>query len=258
MKTNKAETKAQKEPRASTTDAEARVMKMADGGFRPAYNIQFASLPASGIVVATSCETVGSDRGLAEPMAKTIEATYERRAKVYLVDGGYLWAEDIEAAATAGTAMYCPPLKSKWGRDPYAPRAEDARRRRMARPDGERGRQAHLSAARALRTRPRQTPQSRPRPSAAARQGKSRNLHALVRSRLQHRHRGAAAGSVRNEPSDRALRRGPGVSPATRKSRFAARRRTRQKQVFLPPRLTARKNHSLSVRKGRWAKLRVG
>src|ERR1019366_9075541 len=33
----------EKEPRASTTDPEARVMKMADGGFRPAYNVQFAS-----------------------------------------------------------------------------------------------------------------------------------------------------------------------------------------------------------------------
>jgi hypothetical protein len=32
----------EKEPRASTTDAQARVMKMADGGFRPAYNVQFA------------------------------------------------------------------------------------------------------------------------------------------------------------------------------------------------------------------------
>src|SRR5712671_7037683 len=33
----------EKEPRASTTDAQARVMKMADGGFRPAYNVQFAT-----------------------------------------------------------------------------------------------------------------------------------------------------------------------------------------------------------------------
>src|SRR5262249_29522616 len=30
-------------PRASTTDPEARVLKMADGGFRPAYNVQFAT-----------------------------------------------------------------------------------------------------------------------------------------------------------------------------------------------------------------------
>jgi hypothetical protein len=33
----------EKEPRASTTDAQARVMKMADGGFRPAYSVQFAT-----------------------------------------------------------------------------------------------------------------------------------------------------------------------------------------------------------------------
>lgn len=39
-KTNRQEVSKQKEPRASTTDAEARVMKMADGGFRPAYNMQ--------------------------------------------------------------------------------------------------------------------------------------------------------------------------------------------------------------------------
>ena len=75
MKTHKSTEKRQKEPRASTTDPEARVMTMADGGFRPAYNIQFASLPENGIVVAVSCETIGSDGGLAEPMAQAIEET---------------------------------------------------------------------------------------------------------------------------------------------------------------------------------------
>jgi hypothetical protein len=30
-------------PRASTTDAEARVMKMPDGGFRPGFNVQLAT-----------------------------------------------------------------------------------------------------------------------------------------------------------------------------------------------------------------------
>jgi len=140
-KTNKATTQKQKEPRASTTDPQARVMKMADGGFRPAYNVQFASLPENGIVVAVSCQTVGSDRGLAEPMAKAIQETYGQRAKVHLVDGGYLSAADIEAAAKAKTAMYCPPLKSKSGRDPYEPRPDDSPaiadwRSRMASEDG--------------------------------------------------------------------------------------------------------------------------
>ena len=35
------------EPRISTTDAEARVMKMPDGGFRPAFNLGFASDPGA-------------------------------------------------------------------------------------------------------------------------------------------------------------------------------------------------------------------
>jgi transposase len=111
--------------RASTTDPEARVMKMADGGFRPAYNLQFASLPETGIVIAVSCGAVGSDRGLAEPMAEAIEAAYGRRAETYLADGGYTAKEDIEAAERAGTRLYCPAIKSKSGLDPYAPRAGD-------------------------------------------------------------------------------------------------------------------------------------
>lgn len=143
QKTNKKETERQKEPRASTTDPQARVLKMADGGFRPAYNVQFTSLPETGVIVCVSCETIGSDRGLAEPMAQRIETTYGRRAKVYLVDGGYLAAEDIDAAARAGTDFYCPPLKSKSGRDPYLVRPGDtpsvaAWRERMASDEGKR------------------------------------------------------------------------------------------------------------------------
>lgn len=126
LKTNKAQTQAQKEPRASTTDAQARVMKMPDGGFRPAYNIQFSSLPTQGIILALSCETVGSDRGLAEPMAATLAATYGARPKTHLIDGGFLSGDDIERAHRAGTRIYCPPPRSKTGDDPLAPRRSDS------------------------------------------------------------------------------------------------------------------------------------
>ena len=124
-KTNANQTKRQKEPRASTTDPEARVMKMADGGFRPAYNVQFASLPDNGIVLDVTCQTVGSDGGLAEPMAARLEQAYGRRAKRHLVDGGYQSADDIAAAEAAGTDFYCPPGKTKSGRDPCEPRDRD-------------------------------------------------------------------------------------------------------------------------------------
>jgi len=136
-KTSKARTERQKEPRASTSDPQARVMKMADGGFRPAWNVQFASLPGSGIVLALSVGAVGSDRGLAEPMARRIEASFGRRPARHLLDGGYQAMADIEAAHAAGTAIYSPPLKPKSGIDPHLPRADDGPgvlewRRRMA------------------------------------------------------------------------------------------------------------------------------
>ena len=124
-KTNANQTKRQKEPRASTTDPEARVMKMADGGFRPAYNVQFASLPENGMVLDVTCQTVGSDGGLAEPMAARLAQTYGRRPGRHLIDGGYQSADDIAAAEAAGTDFYCPPGKTKSGRDPCEPRDGD-------------------------------------------------------------------------------------------------------------------------------------
>jgi transposase len=125
QKTNANQTRRQKEPRASTTDPQARIMKMADGGFRPAYNAQFASLPDNGIILDVTCQMVGSDRGLAEPMAQRLEKAYGHRPKRHLVDGGYQSAEDIAAAEAAGTDFYCPPGKTKSGRDPAQPRAGD-------------------------------------------------------------------------------------------------------------------------------------
>jgi transposase len=140
-KTNANQTRRQKEPRASTTDPEARIMKMADGGFRPAYNVQFASLPDTGVILAVTCQMIGSDRGLAEPMAQRLERLYGQRPKRHLVDGGYQSANDIAAAEAAGTRFYCPPGKTKSGRDPAQPRDNDppnvARwRAKMATPEG--------------------------------------------------------------------------------------------------------------------------
>src|SRR5207249_4236768 len=52
---------AAKEPRASTTDAEARVMKMADGGYRPAYNVQFGTDTATQLIGTVDVTTAGTD-----------------------------------------------------------------------------------------------------------------------------------------------------------------------------------------------------
>jgi transposase len=123
-KTNKAEVAKQKEPRASTTDPDARVMKMPDGGFRPAYNMQLVSDPASQVIVAVDVETSGSDRGLARPALEALIAAGVQPSD-YLVDGGFTKNDDIEWAHVNGTRLWCPPAQSKHGTDPYAPRKDD-------------------------------------------------------------------------------------------------------------------------------------
>ena len=114
-----------KEPRASTTDAEARVMKMADGGFRPGYNVQVASTAGGQIVVAVEVHNTGSDRGLMRPMLERLRALTGCLPTRHLVDGGFTSAEDIEWAHREGVEVYCPPTQSKHGTDPYLPRRDD-------------------------------------------------------------------------------------------------------------------------------------
>ena len=135
-KTNKKEVAKQKEPRASTSDAEARVMKMADGGFRPAYNMQIIAEPTTQLIVAVDVDTSGSDRGLARPALEALAARGYKPSD-YLIDGGFTKNDDIEWAHGSGTTLWCPPGQTKHGSDPYAPKAGDSAavadwRRRMA------------------------------------------------------------------------------------------------------------------------------
>lgn len=140
-KTNKKQVAEQKEPRASTTDPQARVMKMADGGYRPAYNCQLGTVAQGQIVVSTDVTATGSDRGLLRPMLDRLKQRYGRQPKRYLVDGGFNKNDDTEWAANAGVRVYGPATRSKHKTDPYAPRHDDspgvaAWRRRMQSPHG--------------------------------------------------------------------------------------------------------------------------
>ena len=139
-KKNRKQTEKQKEPRASTTDPEARTMKMADGGFRPAYNVQVASVAGEQIVVAVEPNNVGSDRGQMGPMLDEVQGRGHLPER-YLADGGFDAAKDIERAHEEKVAVYCPPTQSKHGTDPFAPRPADgpgvlAWRQRMASEEG--------------------------------------------------------------------------------------------------------------------------
>jgi hypothetical protein len=113
--------------RVSTTDPEARVMKMADGGFRPAYNTQFAVDTETQIVVGVDLDNRGTDQGQLVPMLEQLEARYGRRPAESLVDGGFVALDQIEKAAAEGTTVYAPVAKPKDSqRDPYTPLPSDA------------------------------------------------------------------------------------------------------------------------------------
>jgi hypothetical protein len=115
-----------KEPRASTTDPQARVMKMADGGFRPAYNVQFASDTRSGAVAGVAVDNSGSDMGKMAPMNEALAKDYGERPRQHLADGGYVKFDDIEALDKAGVDVYAPvPAPRDKSRDRYAPQQDD-------------------------------------------------------------------------------------------------------------------------------------
>jgi transposase len=140
-KSHKKATEKQTPPRASTTDPDARVMKMADGGFRPAYNGQLVTDPRAQVIVAVEVDTTGSDGGLMGPMPEKIAKTYGQRPRQYLVDGGFSKLADIEALHAQGVEVFAPPPNNKHETDPCAPRESDgpgvaAWRKRMASDEG--------------------------------------------------------------------------------------------------------------------------
>jgi transposase len=114
--------------RASTTDPDARVMKMADGGFRPAMNIQAATLNDSRLVVAVEATNEGTDSGQMKPMLDFIELEFGERPQEILADGGYNSREDVTEVQQSETTVYSPVRSArKEGVDPYAPRRGDTK-----------------------------------------------------------------------------------------------------------------------------------
>lgn len=135
--------KSKSEPRASTTDAEARVMKVAGGGFRPAFNVQFATDTASQGIAGVAVTNAGSDAGQMLPMVEQIEGRTGTTPKEMLADGDFAKHEDIEtlAAPPREVTVYAPVRTSKNSEvDPHTPRPTDSPavaswRQRMATPE---------------------------------------------------------------------------------------------------------------------------
>jgi hypothetical protein len=90
------------EPRTSTTDPEARVMKMPDGGFRPAFNVELATDRDSGVILGVAVTAQGTDAGQAVPMEQQVLQRTGQHPKDYLMDGGFATGEDITTLERLG------------------------------------------------------------------------------------------------------------------------------------------------------------
>lgn len=114
-------------PRASTTDPEARLMRMADGGTRPAYNLQLATDCRSRAIVGVEMTNASNDAGQDEPMRAQVEDRADEAIDEQLLDGGYVSLEAIERGAVEGVKLYMPvPEPRKAGVDAHAPKATDS------------------------------------------------------------------------------------------------------------------------------------
>jgi transposase len=103
-----------RQPRVSTTDAAARGMKMANGGFNPAANVQLATDTESRAILGVEVSNEGSDSaGLSEPMRQQVEQRTGGKVEQHLVDGGYLRMEDIVDAHQQGVELFVPPKPAR-------------------------------------------------------------------------------------------------------------------------------------------------
>jgi transposase len=135
-----------KQPRVSTTDADTRVMKMANGGYSPGVNVQLATDTQSRAILGVEVSNEGSDSaGLSEPMRQQVEKRTGGKVEQHLVDGGYLRTEDIVQAHQQGVELFVPskPARNPQNRGrelepkPSDSEAVQAWKRRMASKEGQ-------------------------------------------------------------------------------------------------------------------------
>jgi len=132
----------QDKARVSSTDPEARVMKMPDGGYRPGYNWQFSVELSNFVITGVDVVNIGSDKAQMEPMVDQVVKRTNQLPKNWLVDGGFVKLTAIEALAALGVAVFGPvPEPRDEDRDRYAPSPTDSDiiaewRRRMGSDEG--------------------------------------------------------------------------------------------------------------------------
>ena len=114
--------------RVSSTDPEARVMKMADGGFRPAYNWEFVVDTARLVITGVEVVNAGSDKAQTLPMLAQDQRRCGRLPHDWLMDGGFVTLSAIEAAEAEQQVRVLAPVPEPRDetRDRYTPLPSDS------------------------------------------------------------------------------------------------------------------------------------
>ncbi len=98
--------KKKSEPRASTTDSDARIMKDGSGGYRPAFNVQLATEEKSGLIIEAKATAAPADNHQLVPMLDAIEARLGEKPKQLLADAGYIHFESVDAIADRDVQLF--------------------------------------------------------------------------------------------------------------------------------------------------------
>lgn len=116
--------------RVSTTDPDARKMKMANGGYDPAYNVQFATDADARVIVGVDVTNAGTDGGELPSMHENVCSNYDKTPAKVLVDSAYATKESVTAVESAGTKVVSTVPRSeqleKHGKDPHSRQRGDS------------------------------------------------------------------------------------------------------------------------------------
>jgi transposase len=102
IRENKTGEQAKEQARVSMTDPQSRIMKQANGGFAPSYNVQVTTDTAAGMIVAVGVSQSSSDYGELVAAMERVEENVGAKPQQALTDGGFTSRENILAMAEAG------------------------------------------------------------------------------------------------------------------------------------------------------------
>jgi transposase len=100
----------------STTDPDARMMLMADGGFRPAYNLLISATTGTQVILGLEVSERRNEAGIAQPMVQSLIDRYGHTPTCVLIDTKAATQAGIMALAKhpAGRiTVYTPPPPDK-------------------------------------------------------------------------------------------------------------------------------------------------